>query len=185
MVHLRHKDLVRPFGHAFLVPLTNLLTRRFTLKNKDLFVLSQGIKSTGELTGVKFAYALAVNLKKVDEEIEALQAGIKPTEEVAAFETARIALCEEHSKKDDDGKAIVEDGSFVIGDVLTFNTALTSLREHHSEALEAQVTAQEEYKVLLEEDSSIVLIKVSLDDFPEEISAAQMSQLMEMVKVED
>lgn len=155
------------------------------MKNKELFTLSQGIQTAGALTGVKLAYALAVNLKKVGEEIEALQAGIQPSEEVTAFEKARVDLCGNHAQKDEDGEAIIEDGSFVIEDVKVFNKALSALRSEYSEALEAQVKAQEEYKVLLEEDSSIVLTKVSLEAFPEEVTAAQMSQLMSMVKDED
>ena len=70
------------------------------MKNKDLFTLRQGIQSAGSLSGVKLAYALAVNLKQVDAVIEALQTGITPSDDFNEYETARLDLCKQFADKD-------------------------------------------------------------------------------------
>ncbi len=152
------------------------------MKNYELFTLSQGIQSAGDLSGAKLAYALAKNLKVVTSEIEDLQTGIKPSDIMLAYEAARIELCKLHADKDEDGEALVVDGSFVITDKAAYDAEWKVLQGTYEVAISASEKAKADYKDLLDEDCNVELVMVSLDNFPDTVTAAQMSQLMSMVE---
>ena len=160
------------------------------MKNIDLYHLKQGLDSVGGLTGIKFAYAVAKNLRLVATEISVLDELRVPSEAFAEYEKERIALCEQHSEKDEDGKPRMANGgangvfTFAIANKAAFEAELDELRTQHATAIKERDDQMRRCEEFLQEESDLDLHSVKLDDVPKEISAGQMSAILEIVRDE-
>ncbi len=153
------------------------------MKNRELFGIMAGLQAVGNLRGVKFAYAAAKNSRIVSEEIKALQEASKPEEGFLAFDKARVALCVEHAEKDEAGKPKANGNGYSIAAdrQALFDASLATLREVHAEALQRRKDQQEEFDVLLDEDTDVRLHKVAEEHLPEDITGAQLTAILDMV----
>lgn len=152
------------------------------MKKKDLMDIIKSLIEVSDLKGVKFAYTLIKNKKKIEEEIKNLEGSVKPSEEFEAFEKKRIAMCEEFSEKDQDGKAVIEDNKYKILDKKKFEIAFTTLKDENEAIISQREGQINEYNSLLEEDTEIVFDKIGISDLPEDITAAQIDAVDFMVK---
>lgn len=152
------------------------------MKNKDLIRIYEGLNAVKKLAGVKFAYAVAKNLKLLTSEIENLQEGIKPTREIDLYEEERIEMCKKHAKKEEQGKPVINGGEYVIIDISAFNTELETLKEKYKKDLELQKEHLAEYTKMLDEDTSLVLHQVSIDVVPDGITGEQLEAIFEIIK---
>jgi len=118
------------------------------MKNKDILQLNEGLANCGNLTGIKFAFAVAKNRKILLSVIEPLFEMIKK-------------LQNDNAKKDEQGKIIEINGQIQMVDLEKFN---------------------KEYKELMEVENKISLHKIKIEDLPENISAAQLTSIMEIVE---
>lgn len=146
------------------------------MTKQELITLYKGLNSLGDLKGVHFSYAVTRNINRLKQEIETLDKVMEVKDDYKEFDTARLALLEEHSKKGEDGKPLlIEDAGGQRYDVQdTFAAAFEALKEEHKEAIEAREAQIAEYNELLTTDTPIDLFKVKLSLVPEEITAAQM-----------
>ena len=77
------------------------------MRKRDLYASMQSLNSVSELKGIKFAYSVLKNKRKLEEEIKLFEEVIKPNPEFEDYERKRIALCEVHSDKDTEGNPII------------------------------------------------------------------------------
>ena len=70
------------------------------MKNKELQPLLQSIDAVGNLSGVKFVYAIVKNKKLITAELETLQEAIKSSEKFLEYDKERIVICEKHADKE-------------------------------------------------------------------------------------
>ena len=87
------------------------------MKRKDLYMYMDALSNVTELKGVKFAYTLIKNKKKIEEEIKILEEVVKASEDFSIYENQRIRLCEIHCEKDDNGKPIILENKYKILDI--------------------------------------------------------------------
>ena len=73
------------------------------MKRKELFYLKQALERVSTLKGVKFAYSIAKNLQEVNNEIEAVNKAIAPSEEFMKYEKERVRLNEDYTERTEDG----------------------------------------------------------------------------------
>lgn len=144
--------------------------------------LYQTLNGFGNLTGSRFAYAVAKNLNHLKSEIQALEAAVKPLPGFEAYDTARVELAKSHAQKDEKGEPIVKGNQFVIEDLDAFNKALEELKAEHKETLDIRQTQIDEYIKLLKEDAAITLHKVKLEDVPKEVTVNQMMAIQEFIE---
>ena len=153
------------------------------MTNNQMFGLKQALEAAGDLRGVKFSYAVAKNLSKINKEVELIQEAIKPSTEYAAYDTKRIELAKEHAKKDENDKPLMtkRGKEFDIEDLPKFEKALEKLKKEHQPAVDARIKQLEEFDKLLLEESKVEIHKVKLEDVPEDITSKQMTSLFEMI----
>lgn len=153
------------------------------MKKIDLFRLEAGLKAVSAFTGAKWAYAVAKNLRTIGAETELLR-GLVPalTEQYTTFEEERIKLCKRWAKKNEAGEPVTVGNAFMIADQAAFDTDLVDLREKHSETIDKRAEQVHGYETLLQEPTDIELHFVNLDEIPEEISAAQLRDIFEIVR---
>ena len=157
------------------------------MKKSEVLLLHKALNRLGNLTGVKFAYAVSKNINILKNEIESLDKAMEPSEKFMEYDKARIALVELHAEKDDKGKAkIITSASGsqqydIDEENKMFKKAFDALKEKHKEAVGAREKQVEEYIKLLETDSDVKVYKVKLEDVPKEITVVQMAGIDEIV----
>lgn len=144
------------------------------MKNKDIFRLRDGLRSVGELRGVKFCYAVAKCLRMVVPVCEDLAKSAEPNDAYKKYDKEREALAKAHSKKDENNAPEeVPAGenriAWIMADRKAFDDALDELKEKHREAVDEQDVKNKEFDALLEEEADeIKLHKISVDLAPED-----------------
>lgn len=155
------------------------------MTKQEIINLYNNLNTLGDLRGVKFSYGVARNIQKLKQEVDAFQLVSKPSEEYSVFDNERIELAKSHSKKDDKGEPVVVGNEFQIEDEKKFNKELDALRKKHKSAIEAREKQIEEVTALLEEESTVELHKIKIEDVPEDITTAQMSAIFSLIEYED
>jgi len=154
------------------------------MKRKNLFKLQEGISMCGNLKGLKFAYCMAKNKKKIDEEIEFIKEFIKPSEEYLDYDRKRIELAKSCAKvKDGKEEVAVKDGveSYVMENQEDFNKKVKELQEEYNDALEGRKKQIEDYGKLIEEEIEIELCKIKEKNLPEDITTNQFASISEFI----
>ncbi len=166
------------------------------MKRQDVLKLKEGLTAVGSLKGksenrVKFVYAVAKNQSKVDSEIDALKAAIEPTEKFKEFEEKRIKINEKYCRRDENDKPIEEKSKDGVP-VYTFDDAekkkrdkdVESLFEESKSVLDERQEQVDKYNEMLKEDIDLELHKVKIDFVPDDITAAQMGLIQDMIDEE-
>ncbi len=152
------------------------------MKKQKIIELYQALNSLGNLSGVKFSYAVVRNINILKPEIEALQEVIKPSEEFTKYEQERIELAKEHSKKDDKGEPMSENNKFILEDEKKFEKEFEKLKEKNKKVFDDRQKQIDEYITLLETESSMELFKIDISDVPEGITTQQMNSIYELIE---
>ena len=151
------------------------------MKRKDFGLAMNALDGVTEIKGVKFAFTVLKNRKKLEGQVEEdkpiFEEILKPSEGFKEYEEKRIGLCESHSEQDEEGKAITEGDKYKILDLKLFNEELTSLTEEYNASVEDRKNQIEEYNNLMEEDISIEFQKLGFNDLPEELTEAQLQTI--------
>ena len=152
------------------------------MKRKDLFRLKDGLDNVSYLSGVKFAYAIIKNKKMIEQELITLQEIIKPSPEIEEYEKNRIAICEKHCKRDENNQLKIQNNTYDIEDMDTFNKDIEELKKKNKKVLDNRQKQADEYNKLLEEDIEIPFVLIKQDDLPNSLSASQMEQIFEIIE---
>jgi hypothetical protein len=125
----------------------------------------------------KFNYSIIKNIKLIEEQIRIVDNVIKPTQEFIEFERIRIPICEEHAKKDENGRPILINDDYQFEDELKFIEAIKPLQEKYQSALDHRQTQINDYNRLLDEEITINLLKIGKDELPEKITQAELESI--------
>lgn len=158
------------------------------MKRKDFGLAMNALDSVSELKGVKFAYVVLKNRRKLEAQIEddksIFEEILKPSDGFKEYETKRIALCESSSEKDEEGKAITEGDRYKILDMAKFNEDLSKLTEEYKESVDDRKRQIDEYNSLMEEDIEIEFQKLGFNDLPNELTENQLRSLEFMLDLD-
>jgi len=163
------------------------------MKNKDIAKLISGINNVGSLKGVKFAYAMAKNRKKLDSELETLKEANKLSDEFIKQDEKRVELAKKFADKDEKGnpktKEVPGGSSYLFNGSIEpskeFEDALKDLRNTDSDykkAVEDRESQEKEFTDLLNKESSYVPHMVKLSDIPTDITSAQMDGIRDLIE---
>lgn len=158
------------------------------MKRKVFALALESLNDVSELKGVKFAYAVLKNRKKIESQLEEdrpiFEKILEPTLGFKEYEEKRIELCKNHSEKDEDGEAITEGDRFKIIDVKTFNSELESLGKEYEESLSERKKQIEDYNNLMEENIDMDFKKVKFDDLPSDMNEKQLNSIQFMIDLD-
>ena len=151
------------------------------MKRKDLYMYMDALSNVTELKGVKFAYTVIKNKKKIEEEIKLLEEVVKASEGFSIYEQQRIQLCELHCEKDENGRPVISENKYKILDVEKFDGELGQLKDKYMSDILERERQINEYNRMLEEDIDINLSKLDFNDIPTDISITQLESIEFMV----
>lgn len=154
------------------------------MKRRDLYVYMQGLNSVIELKGVKFAYSVIKNKRKIEEEIKLFEEVIRPEPAFEEYELKRIALCEIHSEKDEEGKPIIIADKYKLVNVDLFNEELEKLKSNYEDVISERINQINEYNKILDEPMEVDIMKISFNDLPENITPKQLESISFMIDIE-
>lgn len=154
------------------------------MKNKDLYSYIQALIDVGDLKGVKFAYSVIKNKKKIEEEIILLEEVIKPNVLFEEYEKKRVSLCEVYSEKDENGKPVIIMDKYKLTDLNKFNDELNILKNEYKEVVDERTRQINEYNKLLDEDIIIDFIKIDFNELPDNITPKQLENINFMVDID-
>lgn len=141
-------------------------------------------QSLATLKGVKFAYAVAKNMKGLEAEVEALKEASYKSEKMEAYNKEYTEILEAEAKRDEAGNIIaVGNGQVAIKSQSDFKKKIKSLDEKYAEELAAKKAADEKFTELLKEEFEFDFYQVEESELPADISVEQMSVIFEMVKM--
>lgn len=152
------------------------------MTKKESVTLYKNLSLLKGLSGVKFAYAIARNIDKLQAEMKALDTAKEPSEAFETYNTERENLAKKHAVKDDKGQPVISGNEYVIEDNDAFNKEIKALQKEHAEAIEAYEKQLEDYNKLLQTESEVELYKIPLSDIPENISVEQMSHIYQLIQ---
>lgn len=157
------------------------------MKRKEFEQTIAALDSVSEMKGVKFAFTVLKNRKKIltqiDEDKEIFEKILEPSERFKEYETKRIELCVLMSDKDDEGEPLIVDNQYKIIDITTFNIKLEELSTDYTEDINIHQKKMDEYSSLLEEDINIEFIKIDIDVLPEELTEKHLLNIEFMLDI--
>jgi len=151
------------------------------ITKQELLSLYLNLNKLGNLKGVKFSYGVSKNLALLSPEIESLNKVQEMSEEFKKFEEKRVELIKDYSKKDESGKDIIENNSYVVLDQKKWDKVFDKLKEDNKEVVKKREKQIEEYLELLKTESDIKLYKIKLADIPEDITTIQMNSIISII----
>lgn len=154
------------------------------MKRRELYTHLQSLETVKDLKGVKFAYSIIKNKKKIEEEIKLFEEVIKPSPSYEEYERKRIVLCEVHAEKDEEGRPVIVGDKYKLVDVDIFNIELEKLKGGYRDVIEDRISQINEYNKILEEDVIIDVIKINFSDLPTDITPNQLESIAFMVNME-
>lgn len=159
------------------------------MKNYEILNLAEllnlNLSKLKDLKGAQFTYALLKNIDKIDKEVKIINESMKPTDEYAKYDKERVAMCEQHAKKDDKGnllKKSMGNGQFeydIDTESLAWLDDIAKLKTKYATEIEKRNEQIKSYSELLEIESDLELYKVKLDAVPNDISL----ELMNVIKM--
>lgn len=155
------------------------------MKNYKILELSERInfysQSLKNLKGAKFAYTIVKNIAILQEEAKTMSSLIQQTDSYKEYEKERVALCEQFSKKEDDGSIAKKDlGNGRFEYVIDMQdpawiSAITSLNTKYKSDIEEYDKKITDYNKFLNDESTITLNTLGFDDIPSDISVELMA----------
>lgn len=149
------------------------------MTNRDLFELRDALHSVGHLPGVKFAYAVARNIRLLDARCGPLEDARKPSKEFIEYEKARIELIQKYGERDETNRPRTIDGHAILRDQRAFEIKLAQLKAEYQEHLDAQQKKAEEFETLLDEETDEVpFYRIKIEIIPDGITGTEMSGIL-------
>lgn len=108
------------------------------MKNRDLFKLYENLKRVSKIGGARFSYGVVKNQKMILAEIDTLQESFKPSEKYQEFDNLRVAICEKHAIKNEDGTPKIENGHYVFENEKKALKEIEDLQKEHKEVVDEQ-----------------------------------------------
>jgi len=132
---------------------------KVSLKRSELPAMHRNIaENLSQFKGARLTYAVVKNLKLLEAEVEAIQKASAPDEMFQEFESKRMGLIEEFSKKDENGQAITSPlpgnstlQRFELADKEGFDAKFEELCEEYKESMEAREKQVEDVNSFLDE----------------------------------
>lgn len=152
------------------------------IKREEVIRLDQTLDAVSKMSGTRFAYAVAKNKKKLQEEIESIKAAISPPPRLMEYEEKRRGLVMQYAAKTKDGRPDVDAvGNARILDIRAFEDALAPLKDQYREELEAYEAKTPERGAFLSELVELELHEIPIKHLPKDLKGEDIYMLMPII----
>ena len=153
------------------------------VKRRDVLTLNMVLDLiAGRPASSVFTYRMAKNKRTITPEVESVREAFKQSPEYIEFEQKRQALCEVHSAKGEDGKAVVAGGKYAIIDMAKFEVELVEIKTGYTDAIAEQSRKDEELEKFADEEIILKLLLVSPEDIPDGLTMEEVDALDVVIK---
>lgn len=161
--------------------------QKVTKKRQEFINIFSKYGILDSLSGVKVSYAIAKNKQILEREAKAVEDTSKMRPNFKKFNDEKLELLKEMADKDDTGNPISVargiNAEFQVKERREeFNAALAELEETHKEAIKERDAQLEELEDFLNEEISLELHGIELDQIKENITVEQMNILADFLK---
>ena len=146
------------------------------MKKKELFELYHGLKSVEKFSGVKFAYAVAKNLRNIEPLLKEIEKDYLPSKEFLEFEEERLQIAKTFSNEQDNNMIWVPKEN-----IEEFSKLLEPIIEKYKDVINQKEINDREYQKIIEEEIEISLYKIHIDNLPNDINAEQIQSIMSII----
>ncbi len=155
------------------------------MKNKNVIELLSLLRSDviSNSKGKEFAYAVIKNIDILEKEAKIFEQlnQKQPHPDFINFENERQIVCIKHSKKDENGNPIIMNDQYQIENVPLFDIEMKEVQEKYKEVIQHQQDTQKEFIDFMEKDVTLELVKISINDVPNEITPNMLKVLKYMI----
>ena len=156
------------------------------MKNKEVVALWNTLYEFTDRPGTKFAYALLRTKQKLHPHVVKLQMLQMPSKEFIEFDSKRVSICSKFADRDEKGNPVQKDGNFVVTEkVDEFKEAYSALSEEYKAAQEEMDAKVAQYNVVLDEEIDVDVYRVSLENCPQNFTAAEIESIMVLISDTD
>jgi hypothetical protein len=138
---------------------------------ETLTAYAQQLKS---LKGAKFANCIIKNSDLLGKESKTILDSRKIEDSYKEYETKRVELCEKFSNKNEDGTPKKKSST-------EFISAIDALKDEYKDVLKLQDEHQLDFNKFLEDESTLELIKISIDSVDDAISVELFSAIKSFI----
>jgi len=141
------------------------------MTNRELQILGQNLRKVGGLKGTKFVYAIAKNNNLIDSELKVIQDVINSIKDIDKYRN-------ELNKKQKETTIKLR----AEKDQMKMNEIQEEANKELERLVEKNKPIVDEVEKLWKQDAKIDLHKVKTSDLPEEITAEQLTGIMEIIE---
>jgi len=141
----------------------------------QLVNLRNTLDKVSSYEGIDFAYAVFKNKQIIDNRMIDLEFIKNVSKEVVEYENQRIGICEIYSKKDDNGKFIIEDNIYLIQEDKQdeFKLKMDDLYMKYKTYIEERRQQIDIFNKKMNEECNVQLIKIKKEQIPLNIKTAE------------
>jgi len=156
-----------------------------------LIAINNNLFAVSKVKGVKFAYAVSKNKRKLEEEMTALHKMQEPEPEYLSYEQELKELAKKHARRDGNNQPetqIAPNGAigYVIDDDnLIFTESKKKLDKKYKKAISKRKESVEEMDEILNEEidlNTFSFHNVKVSDLPNELNAEELELLEFMIQ---
>lgn len=156
-----------------------------TMKNKELITLWNSLFEFSEKKGTSFAYAITKTRSNIEGRIDELMKLQVPSRKYVEYDGKRVALCAKYADKNEDGSAKQERNNYiVIENKVIFDEEMGKLNEEYKEARVEFEQRAMEFSKILQEDVTVKIHQIRIEDFPGDMTSTEMEVLLPLVRDE-
>jgi len=137
------------------------------MKNRDLYKIYEDLKALNDAAGARLSFVIGKNLKLIKDELQLIEASFTMSDEYKEFQKKRISLCTAYSNKNEDESPVMIDNRFDIIDAKEFSKFFNILKEEYKEVIKINISKEEDYENLLNEECTLELVNIKLDLIPD------------------
>lgn len=136
----------------------------------------KALDNVSHYQGLEFAYAVFKNKQLIDNKLMEVDFIKNVSPEVVEYENQRIKLCEDYSKKNDEGMPIIENDLYLIENQDEFKEKMKDLVEKYKPFVEERQKQIEIFNEKMNNQANIDWIKIKKDQIPLDIKTANELQ---------
>jgi hypothetical protein len=135
--------------------------------------LKKILDTVSNYPSIEFAYAVFKNKQLIDNKLMEVDFIKEVTPQVIEYEKKRVALCEEHAKKDSNGNPIVENDLYLVEDREAFQIKMQEILEEYRPFVEERQNQVELFNMKMNTAVELPFIKVKKEQLPPQINTAK------------
>ena len=143
------------------------------MKVHQLVEIRKNLDGLSKYEGIEFAYSVYKNKIIIDKKLAELDFIRSIDPEVVEYENKRIALCENSSEKDSNGKSIIENDMYKIIDPEAFEEKIIELNKKYEPFLEKRQSQIDLFNSRMNEECELDFHKIEITDIPKDFKTAE------------